>query len=111
MEARPFTPETLAARWGCTSKTIRRMIRRGEIRSFTVGARLVRIPADEVERVEACQISGSENIAENSSSSGPMPKETEGAIRSARLTGQKLTGSSPEPSPKSSVVPIHAPKR
>jgi excisionase family DNA binding protein len=50
---KPFTVPTLADRWECSEGLIRKMIERGELRSFRIGA-LIRIPADEVERVE-CQ--------------------------------------------------------
>lgn len=51
---RPFTVPNLAERWGCSEGLIRKMIDRGELRSFRLGV-LIRVPADEVERVE-CQI-------------------------------------------------------
>ena len=51
MTARPFTPETLADRWGCSSEKIRQMVKRGELQGFRLG-KLYRIPANEVERVE-----------------------------------------------------------
>jgi excisionase family DNA binding protein len=48
---RPFTVPSLAERWGCSTGLVRKMIDRGQLRSFRIGA-LIRIPADEVERVE-----------------------------------------------------------
>ncbi|WP_405053571.1 excisionase family DNA-binding protein [Sphingobium sp. WCS2017Hpa-17] len=50
---KPFTVPNLADRWGCSEGLIRKMIDRGELRSFRLGV-LIRVPADEVERVE-CQ--------------------------------------------------------
>lgn len=41
----------LAARWSCTTQTLRNMIRRGELTAFTVG-RLVRVSIAEVEKRE-----------------------------------------------------------
>lgn len=48
-----FTVPTLAQRWQCSTGLVRKMIDRGELRSFRIGA-LIRIPAGEVERIE-CQ--------------------------------------------------------
>jgi len=55
--ARPYTPEMLADRWGCSSETVRTLIKRGELRGFRVG-KLFRIPAQAVEEYE-CQTSTS----------------------------------------------------
>lgn len=49
----PFTVPNLAARWDCSEGLVRKMIDRGELRSFRLGV-LIRVPAEEVERVE-CQ--------------------------------------------------------
>ena len=51
MTERPYSPETLADRWGCSAEKIRLMCRDGELASFRLG-KLIRIPAAEVERVE-----------------------------------------------------------
>lgn len=53
MTARPYSPETLADRWGCSPDKVRLMCKDGSIASFRLG-RLIRIPANEVERFE-CQ--------------------------------------------------------
>lgn len=52
-EAIAFTVPSLASRWDCSEGLIRKMIDRGELRSFRLGI-LIRVPADEVERIE-CQ--------------------------------------------------------
>jgi excisionase family DNA binding protein len=91
MTARPYSPQTLADRWGCSSEKVRQMCRNGELASFTLG-KLIRIPAHEVERVE-CQTSiASDHTEESSSSSTPMPLDSAFAARLARQTGasQKL---------------------
>ena len=54
---KPYSPETLAERWGCSSEKIRLMYHAGEISGFRLG-KLIRIPANEVERYE-CQITPS----------------------------------------------------
>lgn len=49
----PFTPTTLAKLCGCSEGTIYRMIADGEIKSFKLGDRLVRIPANEGEKAKS----------------------------------------------------------
>jgi excisionase family DNA binding protein len=52
--SKPFSPETLAERWGCSAEKVRQMFHRGELAGFRLG-KLIRIPASEVERFEvAC---------------------------------------------------------
>ncbi|WP_146227487.1 helix-turn-helix domain-containing protein [Pseudoroseicyclus aestuarii] len=51
--ARPYTPETLAARWDVSATSIRNMCQRGDLSHFRIG-KLYRIPATTVEEVE-CQ--------------------------------------------------------
>lgn len=48
---RPYSPETLADRWGCSAEKARKMFHTGELTGFRLG-RLIRIPAAEVERFE-----------------------------------------------------------
>jgi excisionase family DNA binding protein len=62
---RPYSPQTLADRWGCGESTVRNLIRRNELATFRIGT-LIRISAEEVERFE-CQ-----NIRCNASE-GDMP--------------------------------------
>jgi excisionase family DNA binding protein len=86
---RPYTPETLADRWGCSSEKVRQMFHRGELPGFRLG-KLIRIPAVEVERFECeqtlqVQVTTSSNIAESSHSqldAGRIAAD----IRLARMT-------------------------
>lgn len=48
---RPFSVSKLAARWACSEGAIRKKIERGELAAFRLG-KLIRIRAEEVERVE-----------------------------------------------------------
>jgi hypothetical protein len=64
---RPYSPQTLGERWGCSPQKIRTMCRSGELASFTLG-KLIRIPASEVERIECQSSTASEDTAESSSS-------------------------------------------
>jgi excisionase family DNA binding protein len=52
---RPYTPETLAERWGCSPELIKRMLKSGELQGFKLGARLWRIRHEAVEEFEARQ--------------------------------------------------------
>ena len=60
-----FSPKTLGTRWGCSAETVRQMCKRGELNSFRPGPKLIRIPAQEVERFE-CQNTGSSSIEASS---------------------------------------------
>lgn len=79
---RPYSPETLADRWGCSSEKIRQMCRRGELPYFRLG-KLIRIPANEVERVE-CLTGGSSSTEANTASLTEVPAVE---LRLARMIG------------------------
>lgn len=69
IRARPFTPESLGARWECSAEKIRQMFHSGELAGFRLG-KLIRIPAIEVERFECAllhpvQDMNSSDIEEN----------------------------------------------
>ncbi len=68
VERKAFTVPNLAARWECSEGLIRKMIERKELRSFRLGA-LIRVPADEVERIECQSLTQSSGSEENSPSS------------------------------------------
>src|SRR5262245_875472 len=84
---RPYTPETLAERWGCSAEKIRLMFHNGELAGFRLG-KLIRIPAIEVERFEcALQM----NITNSSLTGGSLlsrsdAEQTVADIRLARMT-------------------------
>lgn len=48
-----YSVATLADRWQCSRQHVYGMINRGELRAFKLGAKLFRIPAEEVEKCEA----------------------------------------------------------
>lgn len=56
----PFTPDTLAARWGCDAENVRVLCKRGRLRHFTVGRGMYRIPVQAVEEFEGCGLSSTE---------------------------------------------------
>lgn len=98
LSARPFSPETLANRWGCSSEKIRQMYHLGELHGFRLG-RLIRIPANEVERVE-CLNTDLSNTEDNSASLTPNRAEAAFASRLERLTRERPSdgqGQSGEP--------------
>ena len=82
MSGRPFSPETLAERWACSSEKIRQMCHRGEISYFRLG-KLIRIPANEVERIE-CLTGGSSSTEDNIALPTEIPA---GELRLARMIG------------------------
>lgn len=103
MGARPYSPETLAAHWGCSAEKIRIMCKSGELASFRLG-KLIRIPASEVERYE-CQNTGSSDTEEGSASPTPMANEAAFVSRLARMTeGSRrlalVTSGAPETPPR-----------
>lgn len=52
VDERPFTPETLAKRWQCSSASIRHSLRTGQLSGFRLGDKLWRIPAAVVREQE-----------------------------------------------------------
>lgn len=82
--AKPFSPETLADRWGCSAAKVRTMYRDGELSGFKLG-KLIRIPAAEVERYE-CQTIPSPCTEENS----PSPSAREESAFASRLVRQTV---------------------
>lgn len=71
----PFTVPRLAQRWECSEGLIRKMIEKGELRSFRLGV-LIRVPADEVERIECQSLLQSNGSGVVSPSSGEMNAES-----------------------------------
>ncbi len=84
MKPKPYTPETLADRWGCSAEKIRQMFHRGELSGFRLG-KLIRIPAIEVERYE-CLSPTSSSLTAESSLLPTAQDETAFASRLARMT-------------------------
>jgi excisionase family DNA binding protein len=79
---RPYSPETLGKRWGCSSEKVRQMCKSGELSSFRLG-KLIRIPVSEVERIE-CQITDSSDTEDNGASPMAIPASE---LRLARQIG------------------------
>lgn len=48
-----YTPKTLAQRWQCSERHVRTMIATGELPSFRLGDKLVRIRGEDVRNMES----------------------------------------------------------
>lgn len=83
--AKPYSPETLADRWGCSAEKVRLMYRNGELPGFRLG-KLIRIPAAEVERYECLTTTPSPGTETN----GASPSETEEGDYASRLVRQTV---------------------
>lgn len=79
----PYSPDSLACRWNCSADLVRAMCDRGDLASFRLGSRLIRIAAAEVERYE-CQNIESSSTETPSVSLTPTPSEDVFASRLAR---------------------------
>lgn len=64
-----YDVHTLAERWGCSIRTIRSLLSSGDLSSFRLGGKLVRIRADEVEKFE-CRTTPSNDTGDSSPSPG-----------------------------------------
>jgi excisionase family DNA binding protein len=88
--AKPFSPQSLAERWGCSAEKVRQMVRRDELAGFRLG-KLIRIAAIEVERYECLNTASS-----STESNGPSPTELRASeLRLARMTAGALKPSLP----------------
>ena len=76
--APPYTPDTLAARWGVTPNAIRKKCAEGTLEHFRFG-KLYRIPARVVEDIETCQTSASDACAADTSPT-PAPEAVSAAV-------------------------------
>lgn len=78
---RPYTVESLAARWGVSAPTVYAMIKRGEIKAFRAGRTPLRIAAAEVERHEC----GSSSIADPGTPSGAKAEKPSDGLSGLRI--------------------------
>lgn len=83
MTERAYSVPMLAKRWGCSPGHIRNLIDRGHVRAFSIG-RLIRIPGDEVGRIECNQNIPSSDCAGDSQSSGTTQTKNDTAINLPR---------------------------
>jgi len=91
--SKPFTVASLAEHLECSQDTIRRMIENGQLPTFRVGARLLRIRAEDVEQwVKSGGSIRSENTGSSSSRAKPSPS---GKTRKA-VTAEDWASRSPK---------------
>jgi excisionase family DNA binding protein len=69
MADRPFG---LAERWGCTVQHIHKLIRKGKLKHFKIGEKLLRIPAEQVRRWEALQEATEAYVTKTCTNWGPF---------------------------------------
>lgn len=84
---RPFSPESLAERWECSSRHVRSLLKSGGLHGFQLGGKLWRISAAEVGRFEGCQKDGDLSGTEGHSAPTAAKAISLSAARSARQTG------------------------
>lgn len=89
MSTRPYSPELLAERWGCSAEKIRQMFHRGELAGFRLG-KLIRIPATEVERFECAQLQATK-VMSSSSTAESSPSQSDVAGIAAESRRVRLT--------------------
>jgi excisionase family DNA binding protein len=66
---RVYTPAMLAERWACSESHVRNLIAAGNLPSFRLGGKLLRIRASDVEEYE-CRAGGSQGFETNTASPG-----------------------------------------
>jgi len=84
----PFSVRSLAEHWGCSEGAIRKRIAEGSLRTFRIGA-LIRIAANEVERVEQCQNTPSNDLGEDGQSYGTPQTTSATAVSLSRRTSRE----------------------
>lgn len=75
---RPMRPQQVAARWGCSEKHVRNLIKDGALGHFRLGGRLLRIPASAVEEYERCQTKHTSSDGSTAARSSPGGKAGSG---------------------------------
>lgn len=84
---RPYSPQTLALRWGCSPAHVRRLINSGVLPAFRLGI-LIRIRPQDVEDYE-CQGSRGLSVTEESGPSATPTMDAGSVGRLARIAGTK----------------------
>ncbi|PHQ63064.1 MAG: hypothetical protein COC10_08170 [Sphingobium sp.] len=85
----PYSVKSLAERWECSESMIRKLIKNGALRHFTIG-KMVRIPQASVEDYEAGAAKLAAAVSYVADASGRLAEETaEKPIRAVRQIGRK----------------------
>lgn len=90
------TPETLAREWRCSARHIRRLVSSGELRAVRLGAKLIRIPAEEAQRFLARMATASDACGGDSSSYGMTSAGGAAVTRLTARTRAALRSRRPE---------------
>jgi len=85
-----YTPATLAKKWECSERHVRNLITSGQLPSFRLGEKLLRIRGEEVEKFE-CQIGASHDYEENIASPGKTRLESGAVISLEQPIRKKRT--------------------
>lgn len=85
-----YTPATLAKKWECSERHVRNLITSGQLPSFRLGGKLLRIRGEEVEKFE-CQNGESQDLEENIVSPGKTRLESGAVIDLAQTTRKRRT--------------------
>lgn len=91
MTDRPYSVATLAERWECSRRHIMDMINAGDLRHFRLGAKLLRIPAGEVQRWENENGETIESGNTGSATSRAKAARYGMKVAAATATGSELT--------------------
>ncbi|KAB1068863.1 helix-turn-helix domain-containing protein [Methylobacterium planeticum] len=95
MSPKVLTPALVAERWGCSERHVRNMANRGDLASFRLGGKLLRIPLSAVEALEQaeCQTSHTRSDASRGSASSLGGRGASGNVTAlAPLTRARLDG-------------------
>jgi len=83
-----YSPKTLAAEWGCCANHVRNLVKRGDLKGFRLGDKLLRIRAEDVRDYECrTRLGGS---TDSLSSSTGLATASATDIASAPLTRVRL---------------------
>ena len=83
---RPFTPDTLADHWGCSSDHVRELCRTGQLTHFRLGKKMFRIPPSAVAEFEGKQCNTALAGTEESGPSSGLRADARAVARSVRQT-------------------------
>lgn len=86
-----YTPAQIADRWQCSERHVRNMVASGELPSFRLGEKLLRIRVADVEAFE-CRIGGSP-ASEANTASPSMTESAADVIDLAQATKQRRPAS------------------
>ncbi|OWJ73311.1 hypothetical protein CDV50_03255 [Haematobacter massiliensis] len=85
--AKPYTPDTLAERWGCSGEKVRQLVKSGQLPGFRIG-RMIRIPVSAVEEYERCGNTVSDASMAGSSSRGMTTASDDAFVLRQRRVGR-----------------------